>query len=293
MDRASAIGRLSSQSTTERLEAARYLAAAARASDRELLRHALERESVTWIRTALKKAVARAEQQTPESAVPDVDIELAAEETYAQAIEETTGRIVHELRPIVGAVRFYVAKEFSGFVGSETERQLDRLESMMEAVDQLSKASSAPFVTEFNLPDLVQQVVDQETIARLATIEIGGPSPLLVRGDPALIGMCIRNGLCNALEATSEVGEAHTPVVVSWGETDIDYWLVVLDRGPGLPPARGQLFDIGSTTKLDHLGMGLALALRAATTMGGRLTLGDRDGGGVRYELRWPHPEGS
>ena len=38
-------------------------------------------------------------------------------------------------------------------------------------------------------------------------------------------------------------------IVVTWGETDIDYWTAVLDRGPGVVGPVESAFGIGKTTK--------------------------------------------
>ena len=49
-------------------------------------------------------------------------------------------------------------------------------------------------------------------------------------------------------------------------------------------------FEVGVTTKpkADHLGMGLAIARRAAHSLGGQVSLSPREGGGASFELRWP-----
>jgi len=56
--------RLKSESAKVRLEAARYLAEHAGPQDEELLREALARERIQWIRTALRRAIARVSSGT-------------------------------------------------------------------------------------------------------------------------------------------------------------------------------------------------------------------------------------
>jgi signal transduction histidine kinase len=105
------------------------------------------------------------------------------------------------------------------------------------------------------------------------------------------VKLVVANGLRNAIEATeslSEIIDASNRVVVSWGETDRDYWIAIVDWGPGLPLGFDRIFDIGSTTKKDHLGMGLAIAERAALSLSGNVSVTPREDKGTRYEFRWP-----
>ena len=111
--------------------------------------------------------------------------------------------------------------------------------------------------------------------------------------DRGLLELLLKNALRNAVEATSEAGEPFTPVTVTWGETDIDYWISVLDRGIGLPQRLESAFKIGASLKKGHLGVGLALAAQAADSMQGQISLTPRDGGGAQFEFRWPRYSGA
>ena len=99
-----------------------------------------------------------------------------------------------------------------------------------------------------------------------------------------LIQIIFCNAVRNAIEATTEAG-ALNPVVVNWGTTDRDFWIVVLDDGPGIPIGLSRAFDIGTTTKKEHLGMGLALARQAALSLNGKISLSPRNGKGARFEF--------
>ena len=103
--------------------------------------------------------------------------------------------------------------------------------------------------------------------------------------------LIVANGLRNAIEATESVADSaklSNRIVISWGETDRDYWIAIVDWGPGLPLGIDRMFDIGSTTQRGHLGMGLAIAERAALSLTGKVTLTPREDKGARYEFRWP-----
>ena len=57
----------------------------------------------------------------------------------------------------------------------------------------------------------------------------------MVTSDPTLVRLAVCNGIRNAIEAVAaaNLAEPH-PIVITWGETDIDYWVAVLDRGVGI-----------------------------------------------------------
>ena len=81
--------------------------------------------------------------------------------------------------------------------------------------------------------------------------------------------------------------------MVNWNVTDVEYWVAILDGGPGPPYGFNRAFDIGSTTKEgDNLGMGLASAKRAIESLSGSIALMPRsEAGGARLEFRWPRTE--
>jgi C4-dicarboxylate-specific signal transduction histidine kinase len=116
-----------------------------------------------------------------------------------------------------------------------------------------------------------------------------GPEPIVVSADPALLGLALGNGLRNALEAIRSLeGEvpAH-PLVVSWGTTDVDAWVAILDKGPGLSGDVNSTFGSARTTKPGHRGLGLHIAQQAISSMEGTLRLTNSLGGGARFEIRW------
>ena len=111
---------------------------------------------------------------------------------------------------------------------------------------------------------------------------------MLITSDPDVLRLAIVNGLRNAVEAVGGLSgpEPHS-VVVTWGQTDVDYWVAVRDRGPGLVGPEESAFGIGKTTKRGHRGFGLAIARKAIETLDGACTLQPADGGGARFEVRW------
>jgi signal transduction histidine kinase len=264
--------------------------------DEALLREALRRETVSWVRRALRTAIDRAAggRSSSESAIASDLEDDAIDDVYAEAMEETTGRIIHEISPIVGAVQLYAELETDKYEASRLRRQVDRLQAMLEALNGLSRAAAAPRLTEFDLALCIEDVLLEVRLIDQPRIDAVGSDALVAVGDPTLVGMIVRIGLRNAVEATFATAEDPAPpIVVRWDETDIDYWVAVLDRGIGLPPTAGQIFEMGVTGKRGHLGMGLSLARRAAQSLRGAISITPRAEGGVQFRLRWPKPEAS
>jgi signal transduction histidine kinase len=296
MDRNEALQLITDGNPRQRLQAARFLAANAEEQDHAALQAARRREADVWISAALDRAIRRSQsgvtgREASRSVHADFDEEAAYAEVYAQAVEETTQRLVHELRRFVGTARFYAEEEIPDYDRSKTKTELNQLASLMDAVEKLGRAAAAPAIEEFDLGQLISSIADTARNSRIG-IELAGPQPLLCLGDRELVALVVRNGLINAIEASAALeGSTLPPVVVNWNETDDDYWIVALDRGIGLPVKTRNLFEVAVTNKDGgHLGMGLALAERAALSMNGSLNLSERSGGGAHFEFRWPKP---
>jgi len=290
MERIDALKLLTSEAADDRLRAARILAHNGQVEDVELLQATLATETNRWAKSALRKAILALTdggQQTPIHIGVEDEEDRMIEEIHAAAVEETTQRLVHEIRPILGRLSLYASQEVQEFEKSKTWIEANRLEQLIAAIDSLSQAASAPAYTEFDLAALIDQIVKSESSKVRIKVEQAGPKPRVIKGARNLIGLIIGNAVRNAIEASDQVS-ADEPVVVNWDSTERDHWVAVLDRGPGLPVGSHRAFEIGSTTKKDHFGMGLALAKQAALSLNGTLDLAPRSPGGARFEFRWP-----
>ena len=294
MNRKDALEQITSTDQHSRLQAARFLARFAQPGDREQLQSALRSETVLWIRTALATAIDRAqgggldEPGSAEQETPSEEME-SVERIRTMAVQEVTQQLVHEIRPILGLIMHHAGHEIASYEQSETRKHLERLGMLLTAFDRLNEASAAPELSEFDVSELLRSIIANERGDRALTVEAAGPTPLIVLGDRTLIEIVLRNGVANAIEATE--GQPPEPglVVVSWGETDRDYWVSVLDKGPGPPSSPETAFRMGSTTKEEHVGMGLALARQASASLSGTITLEPRSQtGGARFSFRWP-----
>jgi len=291
MNREEALADLTSEHSERRLDAVRALARLARPEDEVTLRAALARESAVWVRRALERALAVA--SVAPLVKPKIDVEdddPALRKAHLEAVREISDRLVHELRSVLGIVSYWASKELGDYDGSNTQRHLDRLAACLGAIDELGRASVLARVEEFALGNLIADEVESVRHDGPPGVEVqaAGPAELIAHGDPALVRLVVRNGVVNALEASTTTDE---PVVVAWGATDRDYWVAVLDRAGSLPTNVGRLFTFGSSTKAGHLGAGLALVRQAARALGGTGELVTTREGSTRFEVRWPRPD--
>jgi signal transduction histidine kinase len=217
--------------------------------------------------------------------------EALASEVYARATEELTDRFVHELRPLVGMARVHASREIENFESSDTASALAQIQDLLRGFDTLGRAAASPRLVERELASFIREVVAhcQAELAdsglQMTPPALEGPDPLLIVTDPDLLGFALRNGLRNAFEASKGTSE---PIVVTWGQSQTEYWIAVLDYGDGLPADQSALFTIGTTNKERHLGLGLAIADRAMATLGGTVSLESQPNGSTRFELKCP-----
>jgi signal transduction histidine kinase len=199
--------------------------------------------------------------------------EIDASDVHSEAVKQVTSQIIHEIEPLVGALRLSANSEIPFYDSSLTRKHLDRLSRLLEALSQLRRAAYAPVIEEFDLAAWLTELErgePRDSATQDLEVDWAGRRPAVVRGDKTLTAIVFCNALRNALEATAALEkEIQKPVVVTWGETEKDYWLSIVDNGIGLPGGFERIFGIGTTSKIDHLGMGLAMARQAAASMGG------------------------
>ena len=296
MDRAGAIAQLESGNSRERLEAARFLRAHATTEDRAALEATFRTEPEFRIKNEIAGTL-NALRPPPLPASPAIDSEpddpvQANVDTEAQAIMATARMLVHEVRQVLPSLQLAAEEEIAEYNESATSTLVKRLDEKLEAIYQLSRAAKAPVIADFNLAELIAEVVGAESENTGVTVQQVGLETALVLGDRALISLAVCNGLRNAIEATLELDGPPQGVIINWGATDRGYWLVILDRGSGLPVGSHHAFEIGRTSKSKetHDGMGLSIARQAIESHGGTARLTPRQDGGTAFEISWPTP---
>ncbi len=196
----------------------------------------------------------------------------------------------HELRTPVASIRatLEAAQLDPSTAAAAIEEARSTSAGMGETLDallawaRLEAGTEPPHKTELRLDQLVEDLAAE--VAPEGEIEVSA-SPTVVRGDPVLLRIAIRNLLDNA------VRHGRDPARPAAVEVEVgDGTVVVRDRGPGLP---GEALDREGVARFrseapDGTGLGISIAARIADVHGGELSAANRDGGGTVVRLDLP-----
>ena len=181
--------------------------------------------------------------------------------------------------------------------GAELVRrgQVERLPQILETIGERTRHLET-FILGYarfaKLPTPRLAAIDwQEFVARLSshvTFAIAGDLP----AEPAQVDAAqLEQALINLLKNAHESGSAPNEVTLSVRRMHELLRIDVMDRGSGMNDAvlTNALVPFYST-KRAGTGLGLALAREIAEAHGGRITLANRDGGGLVVTLFVPSP---
>ena len=273
--------------------AARYLARNARQEDLKVINQARSGESVTYVQSSLALCIKRLSNEINlEQPILPLEFEVPENlrrQIYTKAVEEVAGFILHEIAPKIGLTKVSANRECNNYENSETKKHLDSIENIFDAIEQLQGAAGVPKREEFDLKELLKRIVYEQKKG-FSKIEVFyvGKTPFLINSDKTLLTLAISNGVRNSFEAVSEVKnpEQHS-VVVTWGETDVDYFVSILDQGVGFVGSSGAAFEFGKSNKDNHIGFGLPIARQAIESLNGTVQIEPNSDGGARFEVRW------
>jgi signal transduction histidine kinase len=199
------------------------------------------------------------------------------------------GAIGHDLRTPLAALRVRI---------ESVEDEQDRAR-MAEIIDEMTRTLTDILSLarlgrpseqrgDVDLGALVDAVVEDFRDLG-AQVRLDDPPRVPIRLRPALMRRAVRNLIENAVKyaGTAEVSVRATPD----GGGAVD----VLDRGPGIPADRlDSVFEAFSRVETSRnrdtggIGLGLALARAIVEEAGGRITLANRDGGGLVATVTLP-----
>jgi C4-dicarboxylate-specific signal transduction histidine kinase len=111
-----------------------------------------------------------------------------------------------------------------------------------------------------------------------------------VLGDRIELQQVVLNLIINAIEAMSGIDQIHRRLLISSTRDEPNGVLVtVSDSGTGLEPTSlDRLFDAFYTTKVDGMGMGLAISQNIIEAHGGRLWATPNLPQGATFQFRLP-----
>jgi signal transduction histidine kinase len=113
--------------------------------------------------------------------------------------------------------------------------------------------------------------------------------PLMVHGNPVMLGQVAMNLIVNACEVQPEEGE----VWITSGRADGHVVAEFADRGPGIPEAdRERVFEPFFSTR-GSTGLGLSICHTIVRQHDGELDVRPRDGGGCVFRMRLPALSGA
>jgi signal transduction histidine kinase len=160
------------------------------------------------------------------------------------------------------------------------------MRDLLRGIEELRAVTTSATLKEFNLARRLKSCASTLGLDHRHQLIFDGREDLVAVGDPNLLTIAFCNGLRNAIEASTSVREAPV-VVVAWGETDVDFWVTIIDQGPGIGSNSESAFNLGATTKRGHRGFGLAIARQAMLTIDGSISLRPNKDEGSTFELRW------
>ncbi|UOD32589.1 ATP-binding protein [Massilia violaceinigra] len=179
--------------------------------------------------------------------------------------------------------------------GAELVRrgQTERLPQILETIEERTRHLESFILGYARFAKLPSPRIEQcpwpafvERLASQVALTVAGALPQeSARFDPAQMEQALLNLLKNAHESGSPAGDVALQVRQAHGTLRIE----VMDRGQGMNDAvlTNALVPFYST-KRSGTGLGLALAREIAEAHGGRITLGNRDGGGLTVTMILP-----
>lgn len=235
-----------------------------------------------------KKVTTVVANQDQKSFKPDdIDIEAIKSEAFSESI----GHFLHELNPIIGAVRLHTKQEIDNFEDSATYKDLQHLEDIIETFEDWLKVEQAARYRKILISEALDSEID--ILKRNYNIAIVNniSSSLEVITDKALFRIIISNVLRNSIQATDPANYSSSPILINGGFTDHDLWLSVIDNGSGLKDSQELIITSRFSTKPGNKGFGLAILNKAVRALDGKWELKNGAIRGSEFHLELPIKE--
>lgn len=184
--------------------------------------------------------------------------------------------IRHELSPAVGWISLAADDEIPDFESSKTQEAVNKLQRRINGLVAMIKSSQ-----ELNLRRLVlpQAIIDNwpDSLSAPEITPHSSPARLEIETDEGLFSILLSNALQNAIDASRDaVGEPAAQI--SWGYTDQNYWVRIVNPFKGNQFTLADVVGVGSTSKPSHQGHGLSLVETVANRLGIAINLEGHSG---------------
>ncbi len=234
----------------------------------------------------MREALARRERESASRAM------LLALEERARGLDrlalmhETAAGLAHEIGTPLNTVNGHLQLLRDDLAAQRDDRGMERVRLLLAQVERVAGIVRAgldrgswprPAIRTVDLNEVAARMTqflepsfnDAGVVARLETSGNGKAAPVLASCDPSLVEQILLNLLKNAIEALA----SGNSVRIRTGRSEREAYIDVQDDGPGLDrEAESNLFRPFSTTKGPAgTGLGLAVSLRLARTLGGDL----------------------
>jgi two-component system sensor histidine kinase HydH len=163
--------------------------------------------------------------------------------------------------------------------------EIDRLDALLKRFLDFARRRD-PEVELLDLAELivhVEELVRAQAARQSTDVVVSLPTaPVIVEADrqqlvQVILGLCI-----NGMQALESGGTIWLEAL----DTGTERGVAVSNDGPAISEEmQERIFDPFVSTREQGIGLGLAIAWRIVDSHGGRLLVGDREGGGVRFSL--------
>ena len=214
-------------------------------------------------------------------------------------VGELAAQVAHEIKNPLGPIRGYtkiIEREalMKGALSEKVARGIEIIRQEVESIDARARALlelARPPRPELAPADLVEQAEATLERARAAHPALAWawgerPAEAPVELDGPLFRSALLNVFMNAAQAIERGGGAG--VQLSLRPEGEEWWLDVVDDGPGLPEEPEALFKAFVSHRGGGSGLGLVIARGSLRSLGGELELSACEPRGTRARFRLP-----
>jgi sensor histidine kinase regulating citrate/malate metabolism len=207
-------------------------------------------------------------------------LELSHVREYSEMLRTQTHEYSNKLHTLAGLVQIGASKEALDLVARETSGYQKMIHILSSAVPD--PVLSAIVLGKYNRAQEMKVRLSMDEESSLSDIPQGISQDKII----TILG----NLLDNALEATLEVDDRDGAVHLSMTDLGNDIIIEVEDSGPGIEEgSEDRIFERGMSTKnRPRGGVGLYLVKQALENLGGHITIGESELGGVLFTVIIP-----